>query len=121
MREDFMSEEILAMACLLGKVEESERLRALCVSAELELTGLLREGVAAADCGGAFPLAAAWIALAALQNTGDGDEVESFTAGAVSIKKKDGNLRAAALRLQAQQVMKPWLRDEGFIFRGVKG
>lgn len=116
-----LTEEIVALAAELGHVETSETLTALCKATENELTGMLREGVTAADCGGAFPLAAAWMALAALQTTGDGHEVESFTAGAVSIKKRDGAQRSAALRLQAGQVMKPWLRDERFLFRGVKG
>lgn len=116
-----LTERIIALAKELGHVEESEGLTALCESAQVELTGMLREGVTAEDCGGAFPLAAAWLALAALQTGGSGDEVESFTAGAVSIRKKDGAQRAAALRLQAVQVMKPWLRDEGFVFRGVEG
>ena len=116
-----LTDEIMALAITLGHVEESDGLRALCEAAQQELSGMLREGISPVDCGGAFPLAAAWMALAGLHNSGDGDEVESFTAGAVSIKKKDGSLRAAALRLQAHQVMKPWLRDSGFVFRGVKG
>lgn len=116
-----MTEEITALAITLGHTEDSEELRILCEAARQELTGLLRKGVSPADCGGAFPLAAAWMALAGLQSAGKNDEAESFTAGAVSIKTKDGKLRAAALRLQAEQVMRPWLRDSGFIFRGVKG
>lgn len=115
-----MSNDILKLACSLGKVEESDGLKALCEAAGKELAGMLREGVSCADCGGAFPLAAAWMALAGLEMSG-GDGVESFTAGAVAVKKKDGAQRATALRLQAQQVMKPYLRDKGFVFRGVRG
>ena len=47
--------------------------------------------------------------------------MESFTAGEVSIRRRDGGERGKALRLQAMQVMRPWLRDEGFVFRGVRG
>jgi hypothetical protein len=115
-----MTDEVLALAAALGGAEESDTLRLLCESAVEELTGMLREDVTGEDCGGAFRLAAAWMALAELGLTQD-DGVESFTAGEVSIKKGDGQARRAALRLQARQVMRPYLKDEGFVFRGVKG
>ena len=79
--------------------------------------------VAPEDCGGAFPLAAAWVALAELAAGQDGG-VERFTAGAVSVQMKGGQdaaARRAVLRLQARQVMRPYIRDEGFVFRGVPG
>ncbi len=113
-----MVEEVLALAATLGKVEESGELRLLCEAAVRELTGALREGMAPGDCGAAFVLGAAWLALAGLE-TGR-ERVESFTAGAVSVRTGGGG-RGKALRLQARQVMKPFLRDEGFIFRGVRG
>ena len=112
-------EEVLRLAAALGKQEETEELALLCGAAVEELGGLLREGVTPEDCGGAFPLAAAWMALAGGQAAGN--EVESFTAGEVSIRRRDGGERGKALRLQAMQVMRPWLRDEGFVFRGVRG
>ena len=59
------------------------------------------------------------LALAGLEVSEDG--VESFTAGAVSIRRKNGSLRQKAMRLQALQVMKPYIEDDGFLFRGVKG
>lgn len=112
-------EEILKLAAALGKVEETEELSLLCTAAVEELRGLLRDGVQAEECGAAFVLAAAWMALAGLDTAGD--DVESFTAGEVSIRRRDGGERGKALRLQAMQVMRPWLRDEGFVFRGVRG
>ena len=113
-------EEILRLAAVLGRVEETEELSILCGAAAEELKGLLREGVATEECGGAFELAAAWMALAGLY-TVEEDGMESFTAGEVSIRKRDGGVRGQALRMQAMQVMKPWLRDEGFVFQGVRG
>ncbi len=113
------TEEIMALAATLGKTQESEGLRTLCQAAEAELTGLLRDGVTVQECGQAFILAAAWLALAGLEGSDSG--VERFTAGAVTIQRSDGSLRQKALRLQAFQVMRPWLRDRGFVFRGVKG
>lgn len=114
-----MIEEVLTLAVTLGKAEKSEELRLLCQAAVEELTGELREGMAPEDCGAAFVLGAAWMALAGLE-AGPG-RVESFTAGAVSIRTRRGGERSRALRFQARQVMKPFLRDTGFTFRGVRG
>ena len=119
MVDDELLEKTLALCVSLGKAEESDLLRTLCAAAGEELSALLRPGLTAEDCGAAFPLAAAWMALGALQTAG-GDEVERFTAGDVTIQKKDAAQRQAALRLQARQVMKPYLKDESFLFRGVK-
>ena len=65
------------------------------------------------------PLACAWLALAGLAagETGGG----RFTAGEVTIQEGDGAARAAALRLQAETVLGPWLADRGFAFQGVPG
>ncbi len=116
-----MIDKVLAMAAQLGKTEESEELRALCQAAVDELTGQLKPGVTADGCGAAFVLAAAWIALALRVGSAADGGVERFTAGAVTIRRGDARLRSEALRLQARQVMKPYLRDEGFSFRGVTG
>ena len=117
-----MIEEVLTLAVTLGKAEKSEELRLLCQAAVEELTGELREGMAPEDCGAAFVLGAAWMALAGLE-AGPGG-VESFTAGAVSVQMKGGQdaaARRAVLRHQARQEMRPYIRDEGFVFRGVPG
>ena len=96
-------DEIAAMAAALGKVEDSEELRSLCAWAAKELEGMLRSGLTPQDCGEAFVLAAAWMALAELGLCED--EVESFTAGEVSIRKKGGEERRQALRERAREVM----------------
>ena len=120
MNSDELLDKIIALAVSLGKAEEYDLLRTLCAAAAEELTALLRPGLTVDDCGGAFPLAAAWMALGALQTAG-GDDVERLTAGDVTIQRSDSAQRRAALRLQAQQVMKPYLKDESFLFRGVAG
>ena len=114
-----MFDEILALAMTLGHLETSEELSALCQGVESELTGLLREDVKKEDCAGAFALAGAWMALAALEV--GGDAVDKFSAGDVSVERGDRQARSAALRLQASQVMRPYLRDDFFAFRGVRG
>jgi len=112
-------DEIVALAATLGKTEESDGLKSLCHVAAEELKGLLRPGLSAEDCGQAFVLAAAWLALAGLEASEDG--VESFRAGEVTVRKRSGTLRQKALRMQALQVMKGYIDDPGFLFRGVRG
>lgn len=120
-----MTEEILNLAKTLGQVneEQEEALRVLCDLAEHELTGRLRSGVTPQDCRPAFVLGCAWLALAGLaggQYSGGG----SFTAGSVTIREATGNEdreRAVALRLQAETVLGPYLKDRSFVFRGVEG
>ena len=120
-----MSEEIVAMAQKLGKVadEDLEILTALCQAAEAEVAGRLRDGVTAEDCGQAYVLGCAWLALAAMAANGVGTAPLKFTAGEVSIQEEigDGAQRARALRLQAETVLGPYLQDCGFVFRGVEG
>ena len=115
-----MIERVVELATVLGKRGESQELSLLCAAAVEELKGLLKPGVTVEDCGEAFPLAAAWMALAGMESA-DGDEVESLTAGDVTIRKREGEFRRKALELQARQVMKPYLKDEAFLFKGVRG
>lgn len=120
-----MTEKIVELARALGRVEDADlaALEVLCAAAEAELRGRLRPGVKAEDCAPAFVLAAAWTALAGLV-VSEPDGVERFSAGDVSIQERGGGdalERSAALRIQAGQVMGPYLRDEGFAFRGVRG
>ena len=112
------------MARSLGHVDGGqealeEALEALCRAAQAELAGRLRPEVRSEDCEDAFILACAWLALAGLAagETGGG----RFTAGEVTIQEGDGAARAAALRLQAETVLGPWLADRGFAFQGVPG
>lgn len=108
-------EEIVRLAVALGVGEEASL---LCEAAAEELRGMLRPGVTPEECGEVFCLAAAWLALGNQEGAG---AVESFTAGAVSVRRGDGSARREVLRRQALELMGPWLRDEGFLFRGVKG
>ena len=90
---------------------------------EAELTRRLRPGVSPEDCGSAFVLACAWMALAGL-TAGESAGVERFTAGSLTIQEgggADAAERSAALRLQAETVLGPYLADRGFAFQGVDG
>ena len=114
-----MAERVVELAMALGRRGESEALSLLCAAAVEELKGRLKPGLTPEDCGDAFPVAAAWLALAGLERV-ESDGVESLTAGDVTIRKGEGEFRQKALELQAQTVMKPYLRDEGFAFKGVR-
>lgn len=113
------------MAQTLGHVEDSQgpALEALCRIAAEEMTGRLREGVTPEDCGPAFVLGCAWVALAGLAGGQYGGGTQ-FTAGSVTIREADcgqNRERSAALRLQGETVLGPYLKDWGFLFRGVEG
>ena len=118
-----MSDEIFAFAKAVGQVEsgEEEILSRLCQTAEEELTGRLREGVMPEDCGGAFVIAAAWLALAGLCVSEGTGGVTAWSAGDVSVKSKlSPGEQAAVYRGQAMRLMQPYCEDEGFAFVGVK-
>ena len=120
-----MLEQVVQYAGLLGDPEPEEEalLEALCAAAIQELTGRLKEGWTAEDCGTAFPVAAAWLALAGLRTGREENGIPvSWTAGAVSVKGTEGaGQPAETLRAQAERLMAPFLRDETFYFRGVRG
>lgn len=118
-----MEEQCLAYAKLLDEVSREEEviLKVLCAAAVKELSGRLKQGLEPGDCGSAFPVAAAWIALSGLQVSREGDGVDSWSAGAVTVKHGQSGQGARGLREQAERLMGPYLRDEAFWFHGVKG
>ena len=96
-------------------------LEKLCQAVQAELEGRLRPGLTAQDCGGAFPVAAAWLVLGALYDSGGAGQVESFTAGELTVRTGGGSSHSAQLREQALRLMAPYCAEEGFAFRGVPG
>ena len=111
-----MTEEILALCRARGAAEAREALlRPLVRAAEAGLTARLRDGVQAEDCGSAFPLAAAMLAMDGLES-GEGG-VTAFTAGEVTIRRG----QAVSRRAQAERLMGPWLRSASVAFRGMPG
>lgn len=115
----------MELAQVLGHVSQEQLpvLEGLCQAAQLELTARLRTGITPEDCGTAFLLGGAWLALAGLAG-GTCTSGTRFTAGSVTIQEPDSSQhqeRAAALRLQAETVMAPYLQDRGFVFQGVDG
>lgn len=117
-----MLETILELARTVsgaGK-EEAALLEALCRAAEAAWTGRLREGVTPADCGSAFPCAAAFSAAADLAAGRGAGAVAAFTAGDVSVESR-GSDGTAALRQAAERLMAPYATAADLSFRRVRG
>ena len=116
-----MMEEILKLCHSLGAGEgEDELLRPLAQAAQQKLTGRLRPGVSPQNCGSAFPLAAAMLAVEGLERTAGTRQVEDFTAGDITLRMRGGG--DGGLSAQAERLLEPWLRDRGsFSFQGVRG
>lgn len=122
--EDDMREKILALAAELTGQEPTELLEMLCDAAEAVWQGRLRAGMTAEDCEAAFCCAAAFTAAGDFLLGRGVDGIASFTAGAVSVKARegsDGAAMAAALYLAAERMMAPYGEPGSFCFRGVQG
>lgn len=101
---------------------QEELLLPLVQAVEQQLAGRLKQGVSPADCGPAFPLAAAMTAMDRLSAvTGGGGEVTSFTAGDLTVRKESGGGAGKTLSAQAEGLLAPWLGNTGFVFQGVDG
>jgi hypothetical protein len=114
-----MTETAMALCKAMGAGEDQEELLLPLVQAAVTaLEGRLRPGVTPQDCGTAFPLAAAMVAMDGLEQVSGGGQVTAFTAGAVTIRREG---TGTSLTAQAQGLLAPWLGETGFAFRGVAG
>lgn len=117
-----MTEEIISLCRAMGTSEDQEELLLPLVQAvQRQLAARLKEGTLPEDCGPAFPLAAAMTAMDQLSGMiGGGDEVTSFTAGDLTVRRESGS-RSGTLSTQAERLLAPWLTGSGFVFQGVEG
>lgn len=114
-------DQIYAQALLL--IQDSadanpSMLRLLCHSAENSLRKKLRDGLTVEDCKADFIAAASLYALAALSELDDLSQMEQIQAGDLTIRRGSRNSAACCLRVQAEALMTPYLKDQ-FSFRGV--
>lgn len=115
-----MTEQVLELLKKLRVCTEDDGvLELLCKTACSRLKGMLREGVAPEDCGEDFLLAAAWLVMDWLEDVGDGANITALSAGDLTVRR-DGGSRGRK-KSRALEVLAPWLKAEGFVFRGVKG
>lgn len=116
-----MMEQILELVQALGSVGQDENtLRTLCAAACRTLDRRLRDGLAPEDCQGAYPLAAAWLAVDWLRDCRGLEGVTALSAGDISVRREAGS-GGGGLTARAFELMAPYLRDESFVFRGVEG
>ena len=108
------------MQSLGGAGQDEIMLRTLCQNACNMLDRRLKDGLTAEDCGDAYPLAAAWIALDWMRGCQGMDGVTWLSAGDMTVRR-DGGGDDGALSRRAMKLISPFLRDDGFVFRGVRG
>ena len=115
-----MEDKVLELAASLchGQADEA-LLAALCREACRRIDSRLSAGVTAADCADAYTVAAAWLALAGWSAGQGTDGVKKFAAGDFSVEK-DGDA-AAQLEERAWALLRPYVRQTNFVFRGVRG
>lgn len=120
-----MEERIMELArTVAGPQADEALLNILCGLAAERWRLRLRPGVTAEDCGDAFCCAAAYTAAADLAASRGGDGLESFTAGAVSVRLGTAAERGEAglaLRRAAERLMAPYVEPGDFSFKGVPG
>ena len=114
-----LEEQIYAQCLVMAgelSPEQDKLLLVLCRSAKATLAGRLRENLTPEDCRADFVAAGSLLALAALSES-DGAP-EQFTAGELTLRRRDPNAAARCLRRQAELLMMPYVRD-CFAFLGV--
>lgn len=120
-----MEERIMELArTVAGGQTDEELLRVLCSLAAERWRLRLRPEVTAEDCGDAFCCAAAYTAAADLAVSRGGEGLESFTAGAVSVRMGTAAERGEAglaLRQAAERLMAPYVEPGDVSFKGVRG
>jgi len=117
-----MTEQVMELVQALGGAgQDEELLRTLCVAACRTLDRRLRDGLTPEDCQGAYPLASAWLVMDWLRGSQGLEGITSLTAGDISVRRETGSPDSGGLSLRAMELMAPYLKDEGFVFRGVRG
>ena len=116
-----MTQQIMELARTLGNPTQQEEglLATLCEAAVAELTASLRDGVTPEQCAENFAVAGAWLALSGLEISRGAAQVQSFSAGDVTVHSGDVQDKAAMLRKQAMTLMGGWVKDRNFLFYGV--
>ena len=117
-----MTEQVMELVrALCGPGQSEAVLYTLCEGACRALDWRLKDGLTAEDCGGAYPLAAAWIVMDWLRGSRGLEGVTALSAGDISLRREAGDGDGARLSQRAFQLMAPYFKDEGFVFRGVEG
>ena len=116
-----LTEQTFTQAMLLaGPLEPKQEalLKLLCAAVTASLNTRLRSGVTPEDCKADFVAAASLYALAAMTEMDKDLQVEQFTAGDLTLRRKGTDAAVCCLRYQAELLMLPYVNDR-FAFQGV--
>ena len=117
-----MTEQVMELVQALAGAGQSEALlEPVCAAACRMLDRKLKDGLAPEDCQGAYPLAAAWLAMDWLRSGQGLEGVTALSAGDISVRRETGDAGVGKLSRRAMELMGPYLRDDAFVFRGVSG
>lgn len=118
-----MTEQVMELVQALGGAGQNEEaLRTLCAGACRTLDRRLKDGLTAEDCGGDYPLAAAWLVMDWQRGSQGLEGITSLSAGDITVRREAGSGDGERkLARRAMELMAPYLRDEGFVFQGVRG
>lgn len=116
-----MLERVLELARSLYPVSEGKEmlLENLCRAACGRLDSQLREGVTEEEYADAYVTAAVWLALDGMTAAGQSGGIKKFSAGDLTVET-DGGV-SEELTDKAWELMRPYLKDREFAFRGVRG
>ncbi len=116
-----MTEKVLELVqALRGPGTDEAVLCTLCKSACGVLDRRLKDGVRPEDCGRIYPVAAAWLVMDWLSQCQGMDGITALSAGDISIRR-EGRGEVGKLSERAMELMAPFLKNDGFVFRGVSG
>ena len=116
-----MTEQVMELVQALGGAgQDEELLNTLCAVACRTLDRRLKDGLTAEDCQGAYPLAAAWLVMDWLRGSRGMDGITALSAGDISVRREGGG-DSGKLSERAWEIMAPYLKGDGFVFRGVPG
>lgn len=116
-----MLEQVLELAKSLYPVTGGQEilLESLCRAACQRLDSRLREDAAIEEYADAYVAAAVWLVLDGMNAGSQADGVKKFSAGDLTIETGSGD--SQVLSDKAWELMRPYLKDSEFVFRGVRG
>lgn len=100
--------------------EKAENYKWLCYNAVEELEEMLVKNVAVSRCGGRLSTAASAIAFYKYTVIEENSNVNSFKAGDITVNYSDKKEFAKNYLQQCMKSIAPYIKDNNFVFRGVK-
>lgn len=116
-----MKKAVLEFVRSLCRPETEEGvLDTLCEAACKRLNHMMAENIEPEDCAEAYVPAAAWLVMDWLRESRDWEGVTALSAGDMTVRR-EGAGHGGSLTRRALELMAPYLKDQGFVFQGVRG